>query len=110
MALASMDEALEWAADYADRAKLFEPVVNARGYADGWKPPTPSEKADIILKIARNAMDDGKEQTGDRRFLRSLLHNINEARMAAHTTNSMTDVRSHLDTLYQQTRIQLDGR
>lgn len=54
-----MQEALEWAADYAQRAKIFEPIRNERGYADGWKPPTPAEKASVITELAREACDDG---------------------------------------------------
>ena len=50
-------EALEWAADYADRNKIFEPVRNERGYADGWKIPTPAEKAKIISELAEQIVD-----------------------------------------------------
>lgn len=109
MTLHSMDEALVWAADYAEQAKLFEPVLNARGYSDGWKPPTPAEKSDIILKIARNAMDNGGESS-DRKFLRAVLHNLAEARVAASMSSSMTEVQSHLDSIYQTTRQHLEGR
>jgi hypothetical protein len=46
-------EALEWAADYAERNKLFEPALNNRGYpVDGQKPATPEERANIIIKLA----------------------------------------------------------
>lgn len=49
-------EAFEWAADYAERAKLFEPVLNSRGYPDGWKPPTPAEKLDVIKRLAESVI------------------------------------------------------
>lgn len=52
-----MSEALEWAADYAERAKIFEPPIKANGYvSDGWKPSTPAERTDIIIKLAREAV------------------------------------------------------
>lgn len=51
------DEALEWAADYAERTKIFAPVVNSRGYPDGWKPPTPSEKLAVIKELAAAVTD-----------------------------------------------------
>lgn len=81
MSFGDMVEALEWAADYADRNKLFEPVVNSRGYADGWKPPTPAEKAQVITKLARDAMPDTSVREAElRRFLREgVLHNLDEA-------------------------------
>lgn len=48
-----MMEALEWAAGYAERTKLFEVPTNGRGYAvDGAKPPTPQEKAAIVKDLA----------------------------------------------------------
>lgn len=53
-----MQEALEWAGDYAERNKLFEPVANQRGYADGWKPPSPADKAKVIMDLARQACLD----------------------------------------------------
>jgi len=52
-----MDEALEWAADYVERTKIFEPVRNERGYADGWKIPTPAERAKIITDLAKTVVE-----------------------------------------------------
>lgn len=50
---------MEWAADYAERNKLFEPPKNERGYArDGYKFPTPSEKANIIIELAQTVTED----------------------------------------------------
>lgn len=54
----NMQEALEWAADYAERNELFKPVANQRGYTDGWKPPTPAEKVSVIKDLAEAACDD----------------------------------------------------
>lgn len=57
--------ALEWAADYAQRHGMFDQPLNARGYPqDGTKPPTPSEKADIILKLASWAIAEKKSPQG----------------------------------------------
>lgn len=110
MTIQSMDEALEWAADYAQRAKLFEAPLNSRGYpVDGYKPVTPSEKADIILKIARNAMDNGGESP-DRKFLRAVLHNLSEARIDAMDESSLTKALSHMESIYKAVRVHLDGR
>lgn len=53
-----MVEALEWAADFAERSKIFQPVRNERGYADGWKPPTPAERAAVIKDLAETAVDE----------------------------------------------------
>lgn len=51
-------EALEWAADYCDRQKIFEPPRNDRGYiADGHKMPTVAEKVAIIKEIAEQVTD-----------------------------------------------------
>lgn len=63
-----MIEALEWAADYAYRSKLFEPPVKSNGYVvDGWKGVTPSEKAAIIKELAETVfyseVDDEKTET-----------------------------------------------
>lgn len=56
----NMAEALEWAADYATRNKLFDAPLNQRGYVtDGWKHPTPAEKAEIIKSLAYAALDEG---------------------------------------------------
>jgi hypothetical protein len=49
-----MQEALEWAADYAERNKLFAPIRNERGYADNWKPPTPADKLAVITQLAQS--------------------------------------------------------
>jgi hypothetical protein len=49
-----MQEALEWAADYAERNKLFAPVRNERGYADNWKQPTPADKLAVITQLAQS--------------------------------------------------------
>ncbi len=47
-------EAMEWAADYAERHKLFEVPQNSRGYpVDGHKHLSASEKAEIIISIAK---------------------------------------------------------
>lgn len=51
-------EAMEWAADYAERSKIFAPITNSRGYSDGWKPPTPAEKARIIAELAETVVDE----------------------------------------------------
>ena len=51
-------EAFEWAGDYVERMRLFEPVLNSRGYADGWKPPTPAEKTAVIKELAESVMDE----------------------------------------------------
>jgi hypothetical protein len=52
-------EAMEWAARYIEREKLFDAPVNARGYTvDGWKPPTPAEKVRIITEIAEWVMKE----------------------------------------------------
>lgn len=54
----NMVESLEWAADYADRMKLFDPKMNGRGYpVDGSKPVTADERAEIIIRLARQACD-----------------------------------------------------
>lgn len=50
-----LTEALEWAADYADRNKLFAPPMNQRGYpVDGWQNPTPAERTAIIKDLAQS--------------------------------------------------------
>ena len=80
----NMQEALEWAADYADRSKLFEPIANQRGYADGWKPPTPAEKARVITELAKEACGpasgsgerDWKLLGGERDRLKTFIHNV----------------------------------
>jgi hypothetical protein len=55
----NMQEALEWAADYAQRNKLFEVPTNSRGYpADGAKSPTPAEKTEVIMHLAGQALVD----------------------------------------------------
>jgi hypothetical protein len=51
-----MAQALEWAAKFAEDTKLFEPVLNARGYADGWKPPDPHDKSVIITELAKTVV------------------------------------------------------
>ena len=53
--------ALEWAADYAERNKMFDVPVTPRGYAVGdAKPPTPEQKAAIIIKLADWIMTEEK--------------------------------------------------
>lgn len=50
-------EALEWAADYADRHKLFEVPTNRNGYpVDGFKQLTPAERVDVLQKLAATVM------------------------------------------------------
>lgn len=48
----NMVEALDWAAKYAEENKLFAPVLNTRGYPDGWTPPSPEQKLKIIKDLA----------------------------------------------------------
>lgn len=56
-----MNEALEWAADYCERNKIFEAPKNERGYTrDGWTAPTPAEKARIITDLAKTVLDEPK--------------------------------------------------
>lgn len=51
-------EALEWAADYADRNNIFTAPRNDRGYIkDGWKEPTPAEKISVIKELAASVID-----------------------------------------------------
>lgn len=55
--LMNMSEAMEWAADFAVRSKLFDPPIKQNGYAvDGWKAPSSYDKTEIIIKLAREAM------------------------------------------------------
>lgn len=101
-----MIEALEWAADYADRNKIFETPMKSNGYPiDGHKPPTPAEKADIITKLARNATDDGPNH--HLKFLRSVLHNLNEAKIESKT---MTDAIGHVDSIRRTVSKYLEGK
>lgn len=62
-----MIEALEWAADYAQRSQLFVAPLNNRGYVkDGWADPTPEAKTAVILKIATEVCDEKPGQfSGD---------------------------------------------
>lgn len=51
-------EAMEWAADYAARNKLFDPPMKSNGYVvDGYKPITAPEKVDMIIKIAATVVE-----------------------------------------------------
>lgn len=61
-----MDEALEWAADYAERNKLFEGPVNKNGYTmDGWKSPTAVERVQIITDLARTVTSPLEDVTSE---------------------------------------------
>ena len=56
-------EAMEWAADYAERNKLFLPPMKGNGYpVDGWKAPSAAERADIITKLAWQVMDEDPKE------------------------------------------------
>lgn len=49
--------ALEYAADYIDRVKIFDVPRKPNGYAeDGWKPFTIQEKTAMVLRIAHWVM------------------------------------------------------
>jgi hypothetical protein len=51
-------EALEWAADYAERNNIFTAPKNDRGYVkDGWKEPTPADKVTLIKELAASVVD-----------------------------------------------------
>jgi hypothetical protein len=57
-----MSEALEWAAEFAERTVLKIPT-KANGYAiDGYKAPTPSERSEIIKDLAITAYTAEKEE------------------------------------------------
>lgn len=77
-----MSEALEWAADYATRNKLFDAPLNQRGYPmDGWKGPTAEEKRAIITKLARDAYEVDPETSGVAMnlFLETILESLDKA-------------------------------
>jgi hypothetical protein len=101
-----MVEALEWAADYAERNKLFDTPMKSNGYPmDGHKPPTPAEKADIILKLARNATDDGPRP--EIKFLRSVQQNLTEAQIES---NTLTDAMAHIESIRRVVSKYLEGK
>lgn len=53
-----MDEALEWAADYVERNKLFETPLKSNGYpVDGWKPPSVTERVALITDLAKTVVE-----------------------------------------------------
>lgn len=57
-----MVEALEWAADYAQRTKLFDVPINSRGYTiDGMKAPDSTERVKIITELAKTVADKPDE-------------------------------------------------
>lgn len=52
-------EAMEWAADYAERTKIFEAPVNSRGYTiDGWRGISSAERAEVIAGLANQVVED----------------------------------------------------
>lgn len=60
----NMQEALEWAADYCDRNRIFVPPKNERGYdVSGWKPPTPEERVQVIATLAGTAISQPSQQS-----------------------------------------------
>lgn len=104
----NMSEALEWAADYAERNKMFEVPVNRNGYpVDGFKTPGPEEKSSIIIRLAREACDEGGSK-GDLNFLRQVFHNLGEARIDSATETS--EAKGHLETIYHAVRSHLERR
>lgn len=53
-----MVEAMEWAADFAERSKVFEAPKNDRGYVkDGWTSPSPAERAQVIMDLAATVVE-----------------------------------------------------
>lgn len=57
-------EAMEWAAEYAERNHIFTPPQNQRGYTvDGWKNPTPAERTSIIQQLAKSVIDEPTGET-----------------------------------------------
>lgn len=60
------EEALEWAADFAERSKIWEAPKNDRGYAkSGWTEPTPAEKVALIIELAATVTDSPNEVSGE---------------------------------------------
>lgn len=76
----NMNEALEWAADYCERNKLFEPVKNDRGYAhNSWTPPTPAQKLEIISSLAHQVTESQPTQVtsiAESAFLTCVLNDL----------------------------------
>ena len=93
-----MSEALEWAADYTVRNKLFDPVVNQRGYSDGWKPPTPAEKMKIIKELAETVVTKPIATVPDeyKNMLRNSFHQLDAALTDARLLEVARDVREDL--------------
>lgn len=91
-----MDEALEWAADYTTRNKLFEPVLNNRGYPDGWKPPTPADKAGIIVGLANEIV-----KVEDEKFLQGILQELHNAAMQTNEDDMVRYINSIHNSLFK---------
>ena len=92
----NMGEALEWAADYATRNKLFEPITNQRGYADNWKPPSPADKAEIITNLAREVM-----KVDDEKYFQDMMQDLHDAAMLENVPDLTRAVNNIHASLYQ---------
>lgn len=95
----NMTEALEWAADYAERNKIFEPPVNRAGYVrDGWMVPSPSDRADVIKDLAYVAVDD-QGSKAHLEFLRKVLTQLarlDPALSAGSMENRLTKIQDEI--------------
>lgn len=95
-----MDEALEWAADYATRNKIFESEVNQRGYnAEKWAPPSSEEKARIITKLAKEVTTSENEQ-----HLRNVMQDLHDAAMLENVPDLTRAINNIHSSLYQHLR------
>lgn len=109
-------EALEWAADYAERSKIWEPPKDNRGYVKGnWTDPTPAEKVKLIKELAETVIDpqpmltiDGTHQVAQlQQFIRDgILHNLKEAR---HGSVGADELEAHIDSIIAAIERRLKG-
>lgn len=105
----NLTEALEWAADYAERNNIFAPVTNSRGYSDGWKPPTPQEKSEIIQKLAQTVYESEqpKSVAGDMILVTYLEGAVTELRrlragLQGPTADQIQELSNRLDQLAKE--------
>ena len=98
-----MDEALEWAADYAERSKLFEPVVNQRGYADHWTPPSPTDKASIIVALAKEVT-----VSEDKEYFQAMMQDLHDAAMLQNIPDLTRAINNIHASLYQHLKKKVD--
>lgn len=101
-------EAMEWAADYAERNQLFAVPMNGRGYpVDGMKPPTHPEKVQMLRDLAASVTDeplspDSARQV--RRLLVDCVHDLKGGRSAdpfRYDPHTVSDVEMRLEKIVE---------